>query len=400
MDVLDGVRVVELAIHGFVPACGATLGDWGAEVIKVEAPQGDPLRLVMQSGFAADTGDFNFLWQLCNRNKRGIALDLRIPEGRAAFDTLIESADVFITNFLPNAREKLHVTPDDLWKVNPRLVYAKGHGQGQRGPDADKGGFDAVSFWARGGLGHTLTPPDGPLVMQRGAMGDLPSGAMLAGGVAAALYKREKTGKGVVVDVALLNTAVWQLGMDMTSTTILRENPKPLSTTGAMSNPLVGSYRTGDGRWMLLNMLDDTRHFAPTCRALGLEELIDDPRYVDTQSRAENRVALHTSLAGAISSKPLAELRTRLEAEDTIFAWLQSMLDVIDDPQVVANGYLAQHPDHPTCRVACAPMQFDDQMVEVRRGAPDIGQHTEEILAELGFDEGQVQALRKASAIA
>jgi crotonobetainyl-CoA:carnitine CoA-transferase CaiB-like acyl-CoA transferase len=399
MDVLDGVRVVELAIHGFVPACGATLGDWGAEVIKVEAPQGDPLRLVMQSGFAADTGDFNFLWQLCNRNKRGIALDLRIPEGRAAFDTLIESADVFITNFLPNAREKLHVTPDDLWKVNPRLVYAKGHGQGQRGPDADKGGFDAVSFWARGGLGHTLTPPDGPLVMQRGAMGDLPSGAMLAGGVAAALYKREKTGKGVVVDVALLNTAVWQLGMDMTSTTILREDPKPLSTTGAMSNPLVGSYGTGDGRWMLLNMLDDTRHFAPTCRALGLEELIDDPRYVDTQSRAENRVVLHTSLAGAISSKPLAELRTRLEAEDTIFAWLQSMLDVIDDPQVVANGYLAQHPDHPTCRVACAPMQFDDQMVEVRRGAPDIGQHTEEILAELGFDEGQVQALRKANAI-
>jgi crotonobetainyl-CoA:carnitine CoA-transferase CaiB-like acyl-CoA transferase len=400
MDVLDGVKVVELAIHGFVPACGATLGDWGAEVIKVEAPQGDPLRLVIKSGFAADTGDFNFLWQLCNRNKRGIALDLRIPEGRAVFDTLIESADVFITNFLPNAREKLHVTPEDLWKVNPRLVYAKGHGQGQRGPDADKGGFDAVSFWARGGLGHTLTPPDGPLVMQRGAMGDLPSGAMLAGGVAAALYKREKTGKGVVVDVALLNTAVWQLGMDMTSTTILREDPKPLSTTGAMSNPLVGSYRTGDGRWMLLNMLDDERHFAPTCRALGLEELIDDPRYADTQSRADSRVALHTSLAGAISSRPLAELRSRLEAEDTIFAWLQSMLDVIDDPQVVANGYLAQHPDHPTCRVACAPMQFDDQMVEVRRGAPDIGQHTEEILAELGFDGGQVQALRDANAIA
>jgi len=400
MDVLDGVKVVELAIHGFVPACGATLGDWGAEVIKVEAPEGDPLRLVIKSGFAADTGDFNFLWQLCNRNKRGIALDLRIPESRAVFDKLIENADVFLTNFLPNAREKLHISPEDLWKVNPRLVYAKGHGQGQRGPDADKGGFDAVSFWARGGLGHTLTPPDGPLVMQRGAMGDLPSGAMLAGGVAAALYKREKTGKGVVVDVALLNTAVWQLGMDMTSTTILREDPKPLSTTGAMSNPLVGSYRTGDGRWMLLNMLDDMRHFAPACRALGLDELIDDPRYADTQSRSENRAALHTSLADAIRSMPLADLRTRLEAEDTIFAWLQSMLDVVDDPQVVANGYLAEHPDHPTCRVACAPMQFDDQMVEVRRGAPDVGQHTEEILAELGFDDAQVQALREANAIA
>lgn len=400
MNVLDGVKVVELAIHGFVPACGATLGDWGADVIKVEAPQGDPLRLVIKSGFAADTGDFNFLWQLCNRNKRGIALDLRVAEGRAVFDKLIEDADVFLTNFLPNAREKLRVTPEDLWKVNPRLVYAKGHGQGQRGPDADKGGFDAVSFWARGGLGHTLTPAEGPLIMQRGAMGDLPSGAMLAGGIGAALYRREKTGNGVVVDVALLNTAVWQLGMDMTSTTILREDPKPLGATGAMSNPLVGSYRTGDSRWLLLNMLDDMRHFAPTCRALGLEELIDDPRYVDTQARADNREALHKSIASVIGSSTLEELRTRLEAEDTIFAWLQSMLDVIDDPQVLANGYLAAHPDHPTCRVACAPMQFDDQMVEVRRGAPDIGQHTEEILTELGLGDDEILALREVSAIA
>ncbi|MEX0665844.1 MAG: CoA transferase [Acidimicrobiia bacterium] len=400
MHVLDGVKVVELAIHGFVPACGATLGDWGAEVIKVEAPQGDPLRLVIKSGFAADTGDFNFLWELFNRNKRGIALDLRIPEGRDVFDKLIEGADVFITNFLPNAREKLRVTPEDLFKVNPRLVYAKGHGQGQRGPDADKGGFDAVSFWARGGLGHTLTPAEGPLIMQRGAMGDAPSGAMLAGGVAAALYQREKTGKGVVVDVALLNTAVWQLAMDLTSTTILREEPKALHATQALSNPLVGSYRTGDQRWLLLNMLDDMRHFAPTCRALGLDALIDDPRFADTQTRADNREELHTQLVDAIRGSTLAELKERLAAEDTIFASLSSMLEVIDDPQVIANGYLAKHPDHPTCRVACAPMQFDDEMVEVRRGAPDIGQHTEEILAELGYGDDDMTALREVNAIA
>lgn len=400
MHVLDGVKVVELAIHGFVPACGATLGDWGAEVIKVEDPKGDPLRLVIKSGFAADTGDFNFLWELFNRNKRGIALDLRITEARDVFDKLIEEADVFITNFLPNAREKLRVTPEDLWKVNPRLIYAKGHGQGQRGPDADKGGFDAVSFWARGGLGHTLTPPEGPLIMQRGAMGDAPSGAMLAGGVAAALYRREKTGKGVVVDVALLNTAIWQLGMDLTSTTILREEPQGLQTTRALPNPLVGSYRTGDERWMLLNMLDDTRHFAPTCRALGLDDLIDDLRFTDTQARADNREDLHERIAEAIRSKPLSELRERLSAEDTVFASLASQLEVIDDPQVIANGYLAQHPNHPTCRVACAPMQFDDEMVEVHRGAPDIGEHTEEILQELGYGGAEVKALREANAIA
>jgi crotonobetainyl-CoA:carnitine CoA-transferase CaiB-like acyl-CoA transferase len=400
MDVLDGVKVVELAIHGFVPSCGAVLADWGADVVKVEAPQGDPLRDVMKSGLAADTGDFNFLWEMANRNKRGIALDLRIDEGRVVFDKLIEGADVMITNFLPNARKKLRVMPEDVWKVNPRLIYAKGHGQGQRGPDADQGGFDAVSYWARGGLGHILTPPQGPMIMQRGAMGDFPSGAMLAGGVAAALFRREKTGKGIVVDVALLNTAVWTLGMDLTSTTILRTEPMSLAGMRVLPNPLIGPYKTGDDRWLLLNMLDDMRHFAPTCRALGLDELIDDPRFTDTAARAESCVALHDLFEGVISSKALPELREMLSKEDTIFSALASPVEVIDDPQVIANGYLAKHPDHPTCRVACAPMQFDDGMVEVRRHAPAIGEHTDEILGDLGYSADDMAKLREARAIA
>ena len=135
MDVLDGVRVVELAEHGFVPSCGAILGDWGAEVIKVERPTGDPLRGIMAAGFAVDTGDVNFLWELYNRNKRGVAVDLRVAEGRAVFDRLLLDADVLLTSFLPSARRKLHVEPEDCWAVNDRLVYARGHGQGQRGPD-------------------------------------------------------------------------------------------------------------------------------------------------------------------------------------------------------------------------------------------------------------------------
>ena len=399
MGVLDGVRVVELAIHGFVPSCGAILADWGAEVVKVEAPQGDPLRGMMAAGLAVDTGDINFLWELYNRNKRGIALDLRVPEGRAVFDRLLEGADVMITNFLPNAREKLHVTPEDVWKVNPRLIYAKGHGQGQRGPEADQGGFDSVSFWARGGLGHTLTPPQGPMIMQRGAMGDAPSGAMLAGGVAAALYRREKTGKAVVVDVALLNTAIWQLSMDLTSTTIMRDSAPSMMAGKGLPNPLIGPYRTGDARWLLLNMLDDTRHWAPTCRALGLDELIDDPSYADTGARADHRDELRKRIAAAIESRTLPELREQLSAEDTIFAALASQIEVIDDPQVLANGYLAKHPNHPTLRLACAPMQFDDEMTEIRRAAPGIGEHTEEVLAELGYDDAEVATLRGAGAI-
>jgi crotonobetainyl-CoA:carnitine CoA-transferase CaiB-like acyl-CoA transferase len=237
------------------------------------------------------------------------------------------------------------------------------------------------------------------MIMQRGAMGDAPSGAMLAGGVAAALYAREKTGRGVVVDVALLNTAVWQLSMDLTATTITRENPTSLTAGRPLPNPLIGPYRTGDARWLLLNMLDDTRHWAPACRALGLDELIDDPDYIDTAARSEHREELRRLIAEVIESLPLSELRDRLGAEDTIYAALASQLEVIDDPQVIANGYLAKHPTHPTARLACAPMQYDDEMTEIRRAAPGIGEHTEEVLAELGYSDAEVATLRATGAI-
>jgi len=401
MSVLDGVRVVELAEHGFVPSCGAILADWGADVVKIERRQGDPLRAVMKAGFVVDTGDFNFLFELYNRNKRGIVLDLRVDESRPAFERLIERADVFITSFLPSARKKLHVMPEDLWTVNPRLVYGKGHGQGQRGPEADLGGFDAVSFWSRGGMGQILTPPDGPMVMPRGAIGDAPSGAMLAGGVAAALFKRERTGKGVVVDVALLATAIWQLSTDLTATAFLREEPRSLSATRSqLPSPLVGPYRTADDRWLMLNMLDEPRHWPPTCRALGIAHLLDDPRLTDTEARTEHADELHELFAETIGSLALADLVARLRAEDTIFSTLASPLEVVDDPQVIANGYLAPHPTESRARLATAPMQFDDEMVQVRRPAPGIGEHTDEVLGEAGLDAAEIDSLRTAGAVA
>jgi crotonobetainyl-CoA:carnitine CoA-transferase CaiB-like acyl-CoA transferase len=400
MGVLDGVKVVELAEHGFVPSCGAILGDWGADVVKIERPSGDPLRLVMRQGFVADTGDFNFLFELYNRNKRGITLDLRVDEGRRAFDRLIERADVFLTNFLPSAREKLAVLPDDLWKVNPRLVYAKGHGQGQKGPDADLGGFDAISFWARGGVGHILTAPGAPLVMPRGAFGDAPSGAMLAGGVAAALYARERTGRGVVVDVALLASAVWQLSTDLTATAYLREEPRPLKAGTSLANPMVGPFRAGDGKWLMLNMLDDVRHWPPLCRALGLEALIDDARFTDSDARRANADELHAIFTEKIGERPRAEVVAALAAEDTLFSTMASPLEVIDDPQVVANGYLVQHPTEPRARLAAAPMQFDDESTEIRRPAPGLSEHTDEVLGELGYSVADLGELRSAGAIA
>jgi crotonobetainyl-CoA:carnitine CoA-transferase CaiB-like acyl-CoA transferase len=400
MSVLDGVKVLELAEFGFVPACGAILADWGADVVKVERATGDPLRAVQAAGFVPDTGDFNHLWELYNRNKRGVSIDLRTDDGRAVFDRLVGWADVMITSFLPSARAKLRVEPDDVWAVNPRLVYAKGHGQGQRGSDADLGGFDAVSYWCRGGIAHMLSPAAGPLIMQRGAMGDGPAGAYLAGGIAAALYQRERTGRGTVVDVSLLAAATWTLAPDLTATSVLGEAPPTMDATRPLSNPLVGSYRTADRRWVMLNMLDDTRHWAPACRALGLAALVDDARFVDTAARAEHRKALHELITERIGTMTLADVRSGLEAEDTIWSVIASPTEVLEDPQVLANGYLASHPMHEQARLPGSPAQFDDRPHEVRTAAPDTGEHTDEVLKEVGVEPADIARLRERGALA
>jgi crotonobetainyl-CoA:carnitine CoA-transferase CaiB-like acyl-CoA transferase len=198
----------------------------------------------------------------------------------------------------------------------------------------------------------------------------------------------------MVVDVSLLNFAVWQLGVDLTATTITRAEPPKMRNTTARSNPLVGPHETADGRWLLLNMIDDTRHWVPACRALGLDDLVDDPRCVDTATRAQHAQELHDRITEAIGSRTLADLRERLAAEDTVSSALASPLEVIDDPQVIANGYLAPHPTHPTARLACAPMQFDDEQTTIRRAAPGIGEHTDEVLAEAGFSADEIAALR------
>ncbi|HUI48197.1 MAG TPA: CoA transferase [Acidimicrobiia bacterium] len=400
MGVMDGVKVLEVAEHGFVPSAAAILAEWGADVVKVERPTGDPLRQIMAMGFVTDTGDFNFLFEQFNRNKRGVAIDLRNPDGRAALNRLIGWADVFITNFLPSARTKLALNPDDIWALNPRCIYAIGSGQGLEGPDADQGGFDAVSYWARGGLAHMLTPQGGQLVQPRGALGDAPSGAYLAGGVAAALFKRERTGEATVVDVSLLGAAVWTLSNDLVPTTILGVEPPRHVAGKSLSSVLVGSFRTADERWISLNMLDPDRHWEPTCRALGLEELLDEPEYATAADRMQRAPVLYPIFVERVGSLTLAELKERLSAHDTIYSSIASPVEVIDDPQVHANGYMARHPDHPRARLSSSPMQFDGRGLEIRRPAPTIGEHTDEVFRELGTDESELRRLRATGAVA
>src|SRR3954462_13309630 len=218
---LAGIKVLDFSEHGFVPSGAAALGDWGADVVKIEQIKGDPMRSIIALGLSPAADGIDYLFEMANRNKRGIALDVTNEAGRAVFERLVKWADVYITNQLPRVRRKLHTEPADLFAINAKLVFAKGHGQGQRGPDAEAGGFDSVSFWSRGGMGHMLTEPDADrLVMQRPALGDVPSGMFLAGGVCAGLVRAMRTGEGVGVDMSSLSSAMWTLGPDMAYSSI------------------------------------------------------------------------------------------------------------------------------------------------------------------------------------
>jgi crotonobetainyl-CoA:carnitine CoA-transferase CaiB-like acyl-CoA transferase len=396
---LAGIKIVDFSEHGFVPSCAAVLADFGADVVKIERLEGDPMRSVIANGLSPDADGVDYLFEMANRNKRGIALDVTAPAGRAVFERLVQWADVYITNQLPRVRRKLKTEPDDLFAINPKLVFAKGHGQGQRGPDAEAGGFDSVSFWSRGGMGHILTEPGAErVVMQRPAQGDVPSGMFLAGGICAALVHTLRTGKGCVVDTSLLNAAMWTLGPDMAYSSITGEQMPRMNLARGVTSPLVGVHRTKDSRWIMLSMLDEPRYWAPTCRALGLAELVD--RYADDQERRAHWPELTPKFAAQIAGLTRDEIEPRMREEGCIFSFFASPPEVLEDRAVVDNGYAMPDPAHPKLRLAAAPVQFDDELPTARRAAPVHGEHTTEVLGEMGFGDDEIDALRREGVIA
>jgi crotonobetainyl-CoA:carnitine CoA-transferase CaiB-like acyl-CoA transferase len=387
---LAGIKIVDFSEHGFVPSSAAALADFGADVIKIERPTGDAMRGIIGSGMVATVDGYDYLFQLVNRNKRGIALDVEAPAGREVFERLVKWADVYITNQLPRVRRKLRTEPADLMALNPKLVFAKGHGQGQRGEDAEAGGFDGVSFWARGSVAHMLTDAAATKpAQQRPALGDIPSGMFLAGGICAALVHTLRTGEGVVVDTSLLNGATWTLGPDMAYSSLSGEQmPNP---SDRVTSPLTSQYKTVDGRFVTLMMIDEGRYWAQACRAVGLEQLIQE--YPDPASRLAERASLCARFDDVITGLTRGELEGRLRAEGCIYSFFATPPEVLADAAVVDNGYLMEHPAVPHVRLAAAPAQFDDELPTIRRPGPALGEHSREILAELGYDTGEVETL-------
>jgi len=305
MDVLKGIRVLEVAEWGFVPSAGTVLADWGAELIKIEHPvRGDPIRGLVNAGVIPGARGVNFFVEHLGRNKRSVGIDFNQPAGRDLLYKLVKRCDVFLTNFLPPARERLGITYADLRKLKADLIYAKGHGQGQRGPDADRGGYDGLSFWARGGIGDRITPSGMPLLQQRAAFGDFTGGMFIAGGIAAALFHRERTGEGLEVDVSLLGNAVWVLAPDIVAAMAYGfELPRAGEMPG-VPNALVNTYPCADGRQLVLMMLQHDRYWPIFCKAVRREDWLADPRFNPDPVRAKNQADLVAELKAMFAAQP------------------------------------------------------------------------------------------------
>ncbi|MGW0246144.1 CaiB/BaiF CoA transferase family protein [Nocardia goodfellowii] len=400
MKPLAGIRILEVAMYGFVPSAGAVLADWGAEVIKVEhAATGDPQRGLRQTGNLRVEGDPNPNVEHANRGKRSIGLDMSTPEGREVLYDLTRRADVFLTSFLPGARRKFGIDVDEIRAVNPNVVYARGSALGPRGQEADRGGYDMTAFWARAGIAATLTPPDaeGMISPPGPAFGDTISGTNLAGGIAAALLKRERTGEPSVVDVSLLGSGLWSMGHGIAVSQHLGKPmvAAPPGKHGSPTNPLSGLYATADGRFLAFVMLQPAKFWPDVCRHIGRPELAEDPRFATAESIAANTAAAVEVLKKALAQHTLAEWAERFGTLAGPWAPVQDSLQVGVDAQIRANEYLRPAGD---IELVANPVQFDLTAPDLQP-APEFAAETDQILLELGLDWDRIIALKTAGAV-
>ncbi|HKA14452.1 MAG TPA: CoA transferase [Myxococcota bacterium] len=395
---LAGVSVVEIGVWVAGPAAGGVLADWGADVVKIEPPGiGDPARTFSRM-LGADL-PWNPIFENDNRSKRSIALDLGKRESREIAFELCDRADVFVTNVRPAALARLGLDHATLLGRNPRLIYGLITGYGTEGPDADKAAYDIAGYWARSGLAGLLTTPGHHPPFQRGGMGDHTSGQSLAGGIAAALFHRERTGKGQLVMTSLLRQGLYTISFDL-SVAVRYGVGMAVANRATMGNPCINNYRDCDGKWFWIVGLEGERHWPPLARAVGHAEWIDDPRFATPQARAQNAGVLIGELDRIFATRSRDDWGKIFDAErDLWWAPVQTVDEVMADPQVHAAGGFVDVPDgQSTTKLPATPVDFGGTPWAPRSMAPEHGQHTDEILAELGRTPVQIAALRASGA--
>jgi crotonobetainyl-CoA:carnitine CoA-transferase CaiB-like acyl-CoA transferase len=404
---MEGIRILEVAEHTFVPAASAILSDWGAEVIKVEhVERGDAMRGLMSTGLAGLGGPVHVLLEHANRGKKSLGLDLSDPAGVDILYRLAATCDVFLTNKMPGVRARLHIDVDEIRAHNPEIVYVRGTGYGSHGPDADAGGYDHLGFWARAGCAEGATPSDldGIINMPAPGYGDSIGAMTIAGGIAAALLHRERTGEVPVVDVSLLGAGMWAMGGAVAISQLNGEpwRGRPTNSIGAPGNPLVGSYRTADDRYVAFSMLQGFHYWPEVCARIGREDLIADPRFDSVEKLMENTPAAADIIAAEVRSRTLAEWRERFAGMKGQWAVMQNTLEIATDPQVEANGYLqpVETDDGITFALVAAPVQFDGESSPTRR-APNFNEHGDDILQQdVGLDWDTIVELKVKGVVA
>ncbi|WIM11343.1 CoA transferase [Enhydrobacter sp.] len=395
---LAGLRVLDISSFIAAPAAAVVLGDWGADVIKIESPDGDPNRTIMNDSSNYPKAGVNYPWQMGSRNKRSLVLDLKKPGARAALDRLIATSDVLICNFPPLVREKLGLTYEAVKAANPRLIYASLTGYGETGPDRDRPGFDATAYFARSGLLDAQRYEGGPPGVPSPAQGDRATAMTLVSSILMALIHRTKTGEGSWVGTSLLGNGLWSCGVIAQAALVgafLPPRPPPERPRSALTN----IYRTSDDRWLQLTIVREDKLWAPLCTALGHPELVNDPRFATQAERRRNSAALAAIMHEAFASRDYAYWLKTLGAQEVTFGVISRPQDVPDDPQAVACGAIVETAIAEMPRTLSNPIRLSFAEQRVAQAAPDLGQHSEEILRAAGLSADEIASLRADGAV-
>ena len=386
---LDGIRVVEVSTWVAAPSTGIFLSDFGADVIRVEPLGGDPVR-------GLGRAEFNWMWEEWNRGKRGLAVDTRQEQGQHIMHQLVKDADVFLSNLRPGALKRAGLDYDTLSKLNPRLIYASQTGYGLRGAGTERPSFDEVGFWARGGLMSVLGEPDSPPPALRGAPGDHTTAMVTLAAICLALFVRERTGLGQQVETSLLATGVWVAGQSVQQ--YLTSGVEPARTSRRMArNPLSNTYKCKDGKWIVLAMFDPGRFWGDFLKAIGRKDLEDDARFDSPQKRVENCEELIRTLDDTLATKTRDEWAPLLDQGELIWGPMHTVREVAEDPYVLDNEYIVEYDHFSQGRIrglAC-PLKLHRTPGRIKGGAPGLGQHTEEILLEMGHTHAEIEDLKQ-----
>ena len=397
--ILAGITVLDVGSWIAGPAAATVMSDFGAEVIKVEPPGGDPYRDFYHVT-GAPTSDINYPWLLDARNKKSVVLDLAIPEARDAFLALVAGADVFLTNQPPGRIERLRLGYEELSAVNPRLVYASLTGYGDEGEEANKLGFDINAWWARSGLMDVVRAPGAPPAGSVPGMGDHPSAMTLFGAIMLALYQRERTGRGAKVSSSLMANGAWAnailIQAALSGATFVPRPPRERAL-----NALLNLYQCRDGRWFILTLLREEREWGRFARAIGREDLLTDTRFATMAARHANSTALVEVLDEVFAEKDWPEWRGILEAHRITFGHMARIGEPCDDRQMVAAGTIVplEIPERPGMRTVMSPIHVSGQSKVPPGRAPSLGEHTCEVLRSVGYDDAALQRLRATGAL-